>query len=55
MLTPSIAERLTRVNHFLPVEAIYASNYLVMVAVFLLVTRHLCLKGLGLPGGLPCF
>jgi len=47
VLTPSIAERLTRVNHFLPVEAIYASNYLVMVAgLFLLVTAAFMLKGL---------
>ncbi len=47
VLTPAVAERLTRVKHFLPVEAIYASNYLVMVAgLFLLVTAAFMLKGL---------
>jgi phosphatidylglycerol lysyltransferase len=47
VLTPAIAERLARINNFLPVEAIHASNYLVMTAgLFLLVTAAFMLKGL---------
>lgn len=47
VLTPAISERLVWAHHFLPVEAIYASNYLVMVAgLFLLVTAAFMLKGL---------
>jgi phosphatidylglycerol lysyltransferase len=47
VLTPAVAERLVRINNFLPVEAIHASNYLVMMAgLFLLVTAAFMLKGL---------
>ncbi len=47
VLTPVIAERLVRLRHFLPAEAIHASNYLIMVAgLFLLVTAAFMLKGL---------
>jgi phosphatidylglycerol lysyltransferase len=47
VLTPAVAERLVWAKHFLPIEAIYASNYLVMVAgLFLLVTAAFMLKGL---------
>jgi phosphatidylglycerol lysyltransferase len=47
VLTPAIAERLARINHFLPIEAIHASNYLVLTAgLFLLVTATFMLKGL---------
>ncbi len=47
VLTPAISERLVRLRHFLPAEAIHASNYLTMVAgLFLLVTAAFMLKGL---------
>ena len=47
VLTPAIAERLTRLQDFLPVQIIHASNYLVMTAgLFLLVTSAFMLKGL---------
>jgi phosphatidylglycerol lysyltransferase len=47
VLTPAISERLIRLNSFLPVQVIHASNYLVMVAgLFLLVTAAFMLKGL---------
>jgi phosphatidylglycerol lysyltransferase len=47
VLTPAIAERLVRVNNFLPIEAIHASNYLVLMAgLLLLVTAAFMLKGL---------
>ena len=47
VLTPAISERLIRLNDFLPVEVIHASNYLVMAAgLFLLVTAAFMLKGL---------
>jgi len=47
VLTPAISERLIRLNDFLPVEMIHASNYLVMTAgLFLLVTAAFMLKGL---------
>lgn len=47
VLTPAITSRLMRVKDFLPVEAIHASNYLVMTAgLFLLVTAAFMLKGL---------
>ncbi len=47
VLTPAIAKRLAWASHFLPVEAIYVSNYLVMVAgLLLLVTAAFMLKGL---------
>lgn len=47
VLTPAISGRLTRINDFLPVQAIHASNYLVILAgLFLLVTAAFMLKGL---------
>jgi phosphatidylglycerol lysyltransferase len=47
VLTPAISERLTSIKNILPVEAIHASNYLVMMAgMFLLVTAAFMLKGL---------
>ncbi len=46
-LTPAIAERLTWLKDVLPVEAIHASNYLVITAgLFLLVTAAFMIKGL---------
>jgi phosphatidylglycerol lysyltransferase len=47
VLTPAIAERVHRLQHFLPVDAITASNYFVLFAgLFLLVTAAFMLKGL---------
>ena len=47
VLTPAISERLIRLNDFLPVQVIHASNYLVMAAgLFLLVTAAFMLKGM---------
>lgn len=47
VLTPAIAERLITAKDYLPIEAIYTSNYLVMIAgLFLLVTATFMLKGL---------
>lgn len=47
VLTPAISERLVRLNDFLPMQVIHASNYLVMAAgLFLLVTAAFMLKGL---------
>jgi phosphatidylglycerol lysyltransferase len=47
VLTPAITERLIRLNEFLPMQVIHASNYLVMVAgLFLLITAAFMLKGL---------
>ncbi len=47
VFTPAITERLTLLKNFLPVEAIHASNYLVLIAgLFLLVTAAFMLKGL---------
>lgn len=47
VLTPAIHERLHFLKDFLPVEAIRASNYFVLVAgLFLLVTAAFMLKGL---------
>jgi phosphatidylglycerol lysyltransferase len=47
VLTPDIAERLTWLTEFLPIRAIYASNYLVMLAgILLLFTSAFMLKGL---------
>ncbi len=47
VLTPAIAERLIWINKFLPVEAIHASNYFVMITgLLLLVTAAFMLKGL---------
>jgi phosphatidylglycerol lysyltransferase len=47
VLTPAISERLIMVKNFLPVEAIHASNYLVLTAgLLLLVTAAFLLKGL---------
>ena len=47
VLTPAIAERMTWIKNLLPVEAIFASNYLVMIAgLFLLVTAAFMIKGL---------
>lgn len=47
VLTPAIHERLVFLKNFLPVSAIAASNYFVLVAgLFLLVTAAFMLKGL---------
>jgi len=47
VLTPAIHERLRFLKDFIPVEAITASNYFVLVAgLFLLVTAAFMLKGL---------
>ncbi|HEX3010281.1 MAG TPA: bifunctional lysylphosphatidylglycerol flippase/synthetase MprF [Bacteroidales bacterium] len=47
VLTPAIAERLDRIANFLPIQAIHASNYLVLIAgLFLLITATFMLKGL---------
>lgn len=47
VLTPAIHERLTRLQSFLPVTAIHASNDLVLVTgLFLFVTAAFMLKGL---------
>jgi phosphatidylglycerol lysyltransferase len=47
VLTPAIHERLTFLKDFLPIEAIRASNYFVLLAgLFLLVTAAFMLKGL---------
>ena len=47
VLTPAIKERLVFLENFLPVEAIAASNYFVLVTgLFLLITAAFMLKGL---------
>ncbi|OXG04136.1 phosphatidylglycerol lysyltransferase [Flavobacterium araucananum] len=47
VLTPAINQRLIILKDFLPLEAIHASNYLVLTAgLFLLVTAAFMLKGL---------
>jgi phosphatidylglycerol lysyltransferase len=47
VLTPAVAERLQRLQDFIPVDAITASNYFVMVAGgFMLLTAAFLLKGL---------
>jgi phosphatidylglycerol lysyltransferase len=47
VLTPAIGSRLERLLDFLPLEAINASNYLVMAAgLFMLVTAAFMLKGM---------
>jgi len=47
VLTPAVAERLAWINNFLPIQAIHASNYLVMTAgLFLLINAAFMLKGL---------
>ena len=47
VLTPAIRERLLFLENFLPIEAITASNYFVLIAgLFLLVTAAFMLKGL---------
>ena len=47
VLTPAISERLSRLNDFVPMQVIHASNYLVMIAgLFLLVSAAFMLKGL---------
>ncbi len=47
VLTPAISERLTLLKDFLPVQAIHASNYLVLAAgLLLLATAAFLLKGL---------
>jgi phosphatidylglycerol lysyltransferase len=47
VLTPAISERIIRLDDFLPVQVIHASNYLVMAAgLFLLVTAAFMLKGM---------
>jgi phosphatidylglycerol lysyltransferase len=47
VITPAIHERLHRLKEFLPLDAIAASNYLVLVAgAFMLLTAVFLLKGL---------
>jgi phosphatidylglycerol lysyltransferase len=47
VLTPAISERLTQLKHFIPIQIIYASNYLVLLTGFLLlITAVFLLKGL---------
>jgi phosphatidylglycerol lysyltransferase len=47
VLTPAISSRLERLQDFLPLEVISASNYLVMASgLFMLVTAAFMLKGL---------
>jgi phosphatidylglycerol lysyltransferase len=47
VLTPAIGSRLERLHDFLPLEAINASNYLVLAAgLFMLVTAAFMLKGM---------
>lgn len=47
VLTPAIRERVRLLHDFLPIEAIHASNYLILTAGFLLlVTAAFLLKGL---------
>jgi phosphatidylglycerol lysyltransferase len=47
VLTPAIRERVVFLENFLPIEAITASNYFVLVSgLFLLVTAAFMLKGL---------
>ena len=47
VLTPAIAERLDRLQNFIPVDAINVSNYFVMTAgLFMLITAAFMLKGL---------
>lgn len=47
VITPAINERVQRLQDFLPIDAIAASNYLVLVAgAFLLLTAVFMLKGL---------
>lgn len=47
VLTPAINNRLLRLENYLPLEAIHASNYMVFTAgLFLLVTASFMLKGL---------
>jgi len=47
VITPAIHERVLRLSEFIPLDAIAASNYLVLVAgVFMLLTAVFLLKGL---------
>jgi phosphatidylglycerol lysyltransferase len=47
VLTPAISDRLDRLQNFIPIEAITASNYFVFIAgLFLLLTAGFMLKGL---------
>lgn len=47
VITPAIHERVQHLRHFIPVDAIAASNYLVLLAgAFLLLTAVFLLKGL---------
>lgn len=47
VLTPAMADRLSRLEDFLPMDAIHASNYFVFIAgLFLLLTAAFMLKGL---------
>jgi phosphatidylglycerol lysyltransferase len=46
VLTPAVAERLRRLQDFIPVDAITASNYFVLIAgLFMLLTAAFLLKG----------
>ncbi|NVO09630.1 MAG: bifunctional lysylphosphatidylglycerol flippase/synthetase MprF [Bacteroidales bacterium] len=47
VLTPAVAERLNTIQNIVPIDAITASNYFVMIAgLFMLVTSAFLLKGL---------
>ncbi len=47
VLTPAISERIEALQNFIPVDAITASNYFVMIAsLFMLITSAFLLKGL---------
>ncbi len=47
VLTPAISERVAQLKHFIPIQIIYASNYLVLLIGFLLlITAVFLLKGL---------
>ncbi|MCF6241675.1 MAG: flippase-like domain-containing protein [Bacteroidales bacterium] len=47
VLTPAISERVVQLKHFIPIQIIYASNYLILLTGFLLlITAVFLLKGL---------
>lgn len=52
VLTPAISERLELIQNFIPIDAITASNYFVILAgLFMLVTSAFMLKGLRVAWG----
>lgn len=53
VLTPAISERLELIQNFIPIDAITASNYFVILAgLFMLVTSAFMLKGLRVAWGI---